>query len=171
MVELASDFLDRSTPVFRDDVCFFISQSGKSDQLWSELKSSILLLWDLGSFLCHSYLIWIIFSARTLNICEMALSKNQKDLHLIHICCVKYKVHMYWQSMAEKAQVSVNSSMCLYVNKALWKALSCVGRENQTFYAVRNFNQVIYVCRIKLKLCMQCSRRWCLICENVAIIW
>ena len=27
MVELASDFLDRSTPVFRDDVCFFISQS------------------------------------------------------------------------------------------------------------------------------------------------
>ena len=29
MVELASDFLDRSTPVFRDDVCFFISQSGK----------------------------------------------------------------------------------------------------------------------------------------------
>lgn len=30
MVELASDFLDRTTPVFRDDVCFFISQSGKS---------------------------------------------------------------------------------------------------------------------------------------------
>lgn len=29
MVELASDFLDRNTPVFRDDVCFFISQSGK----------------------------------------------------------------------------------------------------------------------------------------------
>uniref|UniRef100_A0A8C4XDW6 glutamine--fructose-6-phosphate transaminase (isomerizing) n=1 Tax=Erpetoichthys calabaricus TaxID=27687 RepID=A0A8C4XDW6_ERPCA len=27
MVELASDFLDRNTPVFRDDVCFFISQS------------------------------------------------------------------------------------------------------------------------------------------------
>ena len=29
VVELASDFLDRSTPIFRDDVCFFISQSGK----------------------------------------------------------------------------------------------------------------------------------------------
>lgn len=29
MVELASDFLDRNTPIFRDDVCFFISQSGK----------------------------------------------------------------------------------------------------------------------------------------------
>ena len=29
MVELASDFLDRSTPVFRDDVCMFISQSGR----------------------------------------------------------------------------------------------------------------------------------------------
>ena len=30
MVELASDFLDRNTPVFRDDVCFFISQSGEN---------------------------------------------------------------------------------------------------------------------------------------------
>lgn len=29
MVELASDFLDRNTPVFRDDVSFFISQSGE----------------------------------------------------------------------------------------------------------------------------------------------
>ncbi|XP_063217486.1 glutamine--fructose-6-phosphate aminotransferase [isomerizing] 2-like isoform X3 [Bacillus rossius redtenbacheri] len=30
VVELASDFLDRNTPVFRDDVCFFISQSGET---------------------------------------------------------------------------------------------------------------------------------------------
>ncbi|KAJ8318202.1 hypothetical protein KUTeg_003293 [Tegillarca granosa] len=30
MVELASDFLDRQTPIFRDDVCFFISQSGET---------------------------------------------------------------------------------------------------------------------------------------------
>ncbi|XP_035826139.1 glutamine--fructose-6-phosphate aminotransferase [isomerizing] 2 [Aplysia californica] len=30
MVELASDFLDRNTPVFRDDVVFFISQSGET---------------------------------------------------------------------------------------------------------------------------------------------
>ncbi|VEL40178.1 unnamed protein product [Protopolystoma xenopodis] len=30
MVELASDFLDRQTPVFRDDVCIFISQSGET---------------------------------------------------------------------------------------------------------------------------------------------
>jgi len=29
-VELASDFLDRKTPVFRDDTCFFISQSGET---------------------------------------------------------------------------------------------------------------------------------------------
>jgi len=28
MIELASDFLDRTTPIFRDDVCFFVSQSG-----------------------------------------------------------------------------------------------------------------------------------------------
>ncbi|XP_063721868.1 glutamine--fructose-6-phosphate aminotransferase [isomerizing] 1-like isoform X2 [Symsagittifera roscoffensis] len=30
MVELASDFMDRHTPIFRDDVCFFISQSGET---------------------------------------------------------------------------------------------------------------------------------------------
>jgi len=30
MVELASDFLDRQTPIFRDDVCFFVSQSGET---------------------------------------------------------------------------------------------------------------------------------------------
>ncbi|XP_061842251.1 glutamine--fructose-6-phosphate aminotransferase [isomerizing] 1 [Nerophis lumbriciformis] len=30
MVELASDFMDRNTPVFRDDVCFLISQSGET---------------------------------------------------------------------------------------------------------------------------------------------
>ncbi|XP_068166638.1 glutamine--fructose-6-phosphate aminotransferase [isomerizing] 1 [Antennarius striatus] len=30
MIELASDFLDRNTPVFRDDVCFFVSQSGET---------------------------------------------------------------------------------------------------------------------------------------------
>lgn len=29
-VELASDFLDRSTPIFRDDTCFFVSQSGET---------------------------------------------------------------------------------------------------------------------------------------------
>eukprot|EP00127_Corallochytrium_limacisporum_P003162 Clim_evm11s147 gene=Clim_evmTU11s147 len=29
-VELASDFLDRHTPIFRDDVCFFVSQSGET---------------------------------------------------------------------------------------------------------------------------------------------
>lgn len=30
MIELASDFLDRVTPIFRDDVCFFVSQSGET---------------------------------------------------------------------------------------------------------------------------------------------
>lgn len=30
VIELSSDFLDRSTPIFRDDVCFFISQSGET---------------------------------------------------------------------------------------------------------------------------------------------
>lgn len=29
-VELASDFLDRQTPIFRDDTCFFVSQSGET---------------------------------------------------------------------------------------------------------------------------------------------
>lgn len=30
MTELASDFLDRRCPIFRDDVCFFVSQSGET---------------------------------------------------------------------------------------------------------------------------------------------
>ncbi|KAK6748259.1 hypothetical protein RB195_001096 [Necator americanus] len=30
VLELASDFLDRKTPIFRDDVCIFISQSGET---------------------------------------------------------------------------------------------------------------------------------------------
>eukprot|EP01135_Chromosphaera_perkinsii_P008560 Nk52_evm2s1401 gene=Nk52_evmTU2s1401 len=30
VVELASDFLDRSAPIFRDDACFFLSQSGET---------------------------------------------------------------------------------------------------------------------------------------------
>lgn len=29
-VELASDFVDRKTPIFRDDVCVFVSQSGET---------------------------------------------------------------------------------------------------------------------------------------------
>ena len=29
-MELASDFLDRRTPIFRDDVCVFVSQSGET---------------------------------------------------------------------------------------------------------------------------------------------
>ena len=29
-IELASDFLDCQTPIYRDDVCFFVSQSGET---------------------------------------------------------------------------------------------------------------------------------------------
>lgn len=42
MVELASDFLDRNTPVFRDDVCFFISQSGKALAMYSRAVVTVL---------------------------------------------------------------------------------------------------------------------------------
>ncbi|TRY61408.1 hypothetical protein TCAL_01756 [Tigriopus californicus] len=38
MVELASDFLDRYTPIFRDDVCFFISQSGETADTLNALR-------------------------------------------------------------------------------------------------------------------------------------
>merc|ERR1719226_235642 len=37
MLDLASDFLDRNTPIFRDDVCFFISQSGETADTGSAL--------------------------------------------------------------------------------------------------------------------------------------
>lgn len=38
MVELASDFLDRETPIFRDDVCLFISQSGETADTINALR-------------------------------------------------------------------------------------------------------------------------------------
>merc|ERR1712106_25814 len=38
MIDLASDFLDRSAPIFRDDVCFFISQSGETADTLGALR-------------------------------------------------------------------------------------------------------------------------------------
>lgn len=38
IVDIASDFLDRSPPIFRDDVCFFISQSGETADTISALR-------------------------------------------------------------------------------------------------------------------------------------
>ena len=38
MVDVASDFLDRSTPIFRDDACFFISQSGETADTLAALR-------------------------------------------------------------------------------------------------------------------------------------
>eukprot|EP00047_Mylnosiga_fluctuans_P002905 m.226498 g.226498 ORF g.226498 m.226498 type:complete len:685 (-) comp11431_c0_seq1:70-2124(-) len=38
IVDIASDFLDRNCPIFRDDVCFFISQSGETADTLSALR-------------------------------------------------------------------------------------------------------------------------------------
>ena len=38
MVDVASDFLDRNTPIFRDDACFFISQSGETADTLAALR-------------------------------------------------------------------------------------------------------------------------------------
>ena len=40
-VELASDFLDRRTPIFRDDVCVFLSQSGETADTILALRYSL----------------------------------------------------------------------------------------------------------------------------------
>lgn len=40
LVELASDFLDGAPPIFRDDVCFFISQSGETADTLMALRYS-----------------------------------------------------------------------------------------------------------------------------------
>lgn len=40
-VELASDFLDRKTPIFRDDVCVFLSQSGETADTILALRYSM----------------------------------------------------------------------------------------------------------------------------------
>eukprot|EP01134_Creolimax_fragrantissima_P008264 CFRG8264T1 len=37
-IELASDFMDRQTPIFRDDVCAFISQSGETADTLNTLR-------------------------------------------------------------------------------------------------------------------------------------
>jgi len=39
-VELASDFLDRKTPIFRDDVCVFVSQSGETADTLTAMRYS-----------------------------------------------------------------------------------------------------------------------------------
>lgn len=44
VVELASDFLDRETPIFRDDVCFFISQSGETADTLMALRFYFFLI-------------------------------------------------------------------------------------------------------------------------------
>lgn len=38
MIDLASDFCDRKTPIFKDDVCFFISQSGETADTLEALR-------------------------------------------------------------------------------------------------------------------------------------
>lgn len=38
IVDIASDFLDRECPIFRDDVCFFISQSGETADTLNALR-------------------------------------------------------------------------------------------------------------------------------------
>lgn len=38
IVDIASDFLDRKCPIFRDDVCFFISQSGETADTLGALR-------------------------------------------------------------------------------------------------------------------------------------
>lgn len=38
IVDIASDFLDRNCPIFRDDVCFFISQSGETADTLKALR-------------------------------------------------------------------------------------------------------------------------------------
>jgi glutamine---fructose-6-phosphate transaminase (isomerizing) len=40
-VQLASDFLDRQTPLYRDDSCFFISQSGETADTLNALEYSL----------------------------------------------------------------------------------------------------------------------------------
>lgn len=46
VLELASDFLDRETPIFRDDVCFFISQSGETADTLNALRLVLFVIFS-----------------------------------------------------------------------------------------------------------------------------
>lgn len=87
MVELASDFLDRNTPVFRDDVCFFISQSGML----------ILKTWRKGKSFLLAYL------SRN---CYLTINRYSDDLTytfilILHSCFWMCKINAFYSQGAE----------------------------------------------------------------------
>lgn len=83
MVELASDFLDRNTPVFRDDVCFFISQSGGETGAiwtWSSAHSPVSSTFRPGEPLWF-FLIYLL-------LCSAWVSANSQEFSVsVLLCC------------------------------------------------------------------------------------
>lgn len=71
MVELASDFLDRNTPVFRDDVCFFISQSGENPT-----QNPVLLSSDVTGLVLLDLNVSLSFVPKTILSMKLVLKRN-----------------------------------------------------------------------------------------------
>lgn len=85
MVELASDFLDRNTPVFRDDVCFFISQSG---------KLPCILTWEILGIWQMCFLVYIITLIYTkIPDCKLLIVFTLREEDLVTIIHVDF---YYW---------------------------------------------------------------------------
>lgn len=105
MVEMSSDFVDRSTPIFRDDVAFFISQSGRfhACMIYGLLVMHI-LLWHSHSgnavstaYLCidqHWYLSMLIGMARKYTENSTNNTKVLKDL-IFFLCQNDKTVALY----------------------------------------------------------------------------
>lgn len=138
MVELASDFLDRNTPVFRDDVCFFISQSGGEAGAiwtwWSAHSPFVLHFPSLGATLVLPDLSLLVLS--------LSLSKL-----LSQTCAVQLSfLYLYCSTSSECAWFFVLQDMCvifLWHFFFLWSCFkSCVvqtaisqqSNESATFY-------------------------------------
>lgn len=62
-LELASDLLDRRAPIFRDDMCVFVSQSGETADTLKVRTSSECYFSPVGAGIygiaCWSYLCWM----------------------------------------------------------------------------------------------------------------
>jgi len=143
MVDLASDFLDRGTPVFRDDVCFFISQSGLSISNGRSLTGVIrmkegwfLKIWTSSALLLTLTLFGLSWPQFCLMLIPFYLSRPHFFLSLT-------KFGWAWPNLAELNPIlcDLNSILSYLDPNFLWPFLVLL-------------DQIIFVCNWHRCLCL-----------------